>query len=255
MIDIKTWNYLLSNHVQKFSRIRLIVFLFILPFTTPAQTGTIKDINGNNYKTIKIGEQIWMAENLHATNYNNGDPILFVENNDDWAATSSAAYCYYKNYKNNINKYGLLYNWFVVDDNREICPKGWHVPSDAEWKQLEKVLGMTTNETGKLTAWRGTDEGTKLKSLEYGGTNSFDFSALGTGYRQPSGSYKGLNTDNNYWTSTGYNNNGNREGILHGFLATKSTIVRNFHAPGYGFCIRCIQDKINSANLDQKKEN
>jgi uncharacterized protein (TIGR02145 family) len=95
-----------------------------------------------------------------------------------------------------------------------------------------------------MTAWRGTNEGDKLKHQDFGGNNSSGFSAMGTGYRDPLGIYKAQGTDNDYWTSTAYSSDNNLDGILHGLLNTKSTVVRNFHVPGYGFCVRCIKDNI-----------
>lgn len=229
-----------------------VLFLFILiSAKLYAQTEILKDIDGNSYPTIKIGEQVWMAENLRVTRYNNGDSIPFLLSTADWAETDLPAYGYFDNDTSNISKFGLLYNWFTVDDKREVCPQNWHVPSDDEWKQLELTLGMCIQQSERMTAWRGTNEGDKLKLPEFGGNNSTYFSALGTGYRHPSGDYRGLGTDNDYWTSTPYNNNGNREGILHGLLASKSTVVRNFHTPDYGFCIRCVKNTNTTSTLKE----
>ena len=232
---------------SNFSFFKFLTFAFlglviIQPAKLFAQTENVTDIDGNLYKTVKIGEQLWMAENLRVTRYNNGDSIPFLISADDWSATSSSAFAFYDNDTNNISQFGILYNWFTVDDKREICPNGWHVPSDTEWIMMEKALGMKSQETGKMTAWRGTDEGNKLKTTEFGGNNLSGFSAKGTGYRHPNGEYKGKGADNDYWTSTLYINKGKSEGMLHGLLNSKSTIVRNFHTPDYGFCIRCLKN-------------
>ena len=217
---------------------------FLLSSNVKAQTESITDIQGNTYKIVVIGEHWWMTENLKVSQYANGDEIPHSTNSNKWASTSAGAYCYYENNTENIENYGNLYNWYTVHDDRGICPEGWHVPSDKEWINMEKYLGLSSTEADRMTAWRGTDEGEKLKSECFGGNNSSGFSAQGTGYRDPVGVYKGLGTDNDYWTSSYYINEGDTEGILHGLLNTNSKVVRNYHLPGYGFCIRCIGDSI-----------
>ena len=181
-----------------------------------------------------IGDQLWMAENLRTAMYANGEEIPHITNDTDWANTNTGAYCYYDNTELNIKLYGNLYNWYTIHDERGVCPEGWHVPSDHEWMTLEKYLGMSSSEAGRMTAWRGTNEGDKLKHPDFGGNNSCGFSALGTGYRDPLGIYKAQGTDNDYWTSTAYSSDNNLEGILHGLLSTKTTVVRNFHDPQIG---------------------
>ncbi len=219
----------------------LLVYV-LLSSNVNAQTDSITDIQGNTYKIVAIGEQWWMSENLKVSQYTNGDDIPHIKVNADWANTTDGAYSYYDLNTENLEKYGNLYNWYTVNDDRGVCPEGWHVPSDEEWMTMEKYLGMSAEEADRMTAWRGTDEGEKLKSESFGGNNSSGFSALGTGYRDPEGVYKAMGTDNDYWTSTGYSSEGNTEGILHGFLNTNPKVVRNFHVPGYGFCVRCIRD-------------
>lgn len=207
-----------------------------------AQTDSISDIDGNVYKTVVIGTQWWMAENLKVSKYNNGDEIPHVTDATEWAGTDEGAYCYFGNRSSFADSYGNLYNWYTAQDEREVCPSGWHIATDEDWITMEKFMGMSDSEADRMTAWRGTDEGDKLKDESFGGINSSGFTALGTGYRDPAGVYKAMGTDNDYWTSTPYINDGNTEGVLHGFLNSKSSVVRNFHVPGYGFCIRCVRD-------------
>lgn len=215
----------------------IIINLTILVFLASnvyCQTDSIRDRQGNTYKTVMIGDQLWMAENLRTAMYANGEEIPHITNDTDWANTNTGAYCYYDNTELNIKLYGNLYNWYTIHDERGVCPEGWHVPSDHEWMTLEKYLGMSSSEAGRMTAWRGTNEGDKLKHPDFGGNNSCGFSALGTGYRDPLGIYKAQGTDNDYWTSTAYSSDNNLEGILHGLLSTKTTVVRNFHDPQIG---------------------
>lgn len=222
--------------------ISLVTFVFVFLMDSLAQTDSITDIDGHVYQTVAIGNQWWMAENLKVTRFANGDTIPYVKQAEDWASSEGAAYCYYGNRSSFIEQFGLLYNWYVAADDREVCPSGWHVATDEDWIVLEKHLGMSAEESIRMTAWRGTVEGDKIKDISFGGNNSSGFTALGTGYRDPDGVFKAMGTDNDYWTSTPYDNKGTTEGVLHGLLNSKSSIVRNFHVPGYGFCIRCVRD-------------
>ena len=208
-----------------------------------SQTDSISDLEGNVYKTVAISTQWWMAENLKVTQFANGDPIPHLTNAAEWAGTEQGAYCYYGNSTSLADSYGNLYNWYTVEDDRGVCPVGWHVATDADWITMEMFLGMSAEEAERMTAWRGTDEGSKLKDESFEGNNSSGFTALATGYRDPAGVFKAMGTDNDYWTSTPYDNKGNVEGVLHGLLNTQSSTVRNFHVPGYGFCIRCVRDE------------
>lgn len=229
-----------------------LVILMIASMPVLSQTDSITDLEGNVYKTVVIGTQWWMAENLKATKFNNGEEIPFLKDATDWANDTEGGYCYYANRSSLMETYGNLYNWYTVADERELCPSGWHVPSDDEWITLEKHLGMSESEAVRMTAWRGTTEGTKLKDESFGGNNSSGFTALASGYRDPKGVFKAMGTDNDYWTSTPYENQGNTEGVLHGLLNSNTSVVRNFHVPAYGFCIRCVRDE--AVSLESRNE-
>ena len=227
----------------------IVLFIAILALLTglaglSAQTDSITDIDGNVYRVVAIGDQWWMADNLKVTKYANGDPIPNIKDAAEWAADTAGAYCYYGNNDFFSDTYGNLYNWYVAIDERGVCPPDWHVPSDEEWMTMEKFLGMSEEEALRMTAWRGTNEGDKLKAEEFGGNNSSGFHALGTGYRDPKGIYKASGTDNDYWTSTPWENTelNRTEGVLHGLLNSKASVVRNFHEPAYGFCLRCVRN-------------
>ncbi len=107
------------------------------------------DFDGNIYKTVKIGDQVWMAENLGVSRYRNGDPIPEVQDPEKWKSLKTGAWCYYKNDEEYGEIYGKLYNWHAVNDPRGLAPEGWHVPSDKEWMKLERYLGMSKEETEK----------------------------------------------------------------------------------------------------------
>jgi uncharacterized protein (TIGR02145 family) len=147
-------------------------------------TGTVKDVDGNVYKTVKIGNQWWMAENLEVTHYRNGDAIPKVIQNNEWIALSTGAYSSCQNNKANDTTYGLLYNWYAVTDSRNIAPKGWHVPTDGEWQVLADSLGGPSVAGGKMKA-TGTVEASDgvWYSPNIGATNESGFAALPGGWR------------------------------------------------------------------------
>ena len=206
--------------------------------------GATTDIDGNDYETIQIGEQLWMAENLKVAHYNNGNEIPTGFGNVDWGELSTGAYEVYDNSPNNSDIYGYLYNWYALDDNRGICPEDWHVPSDAEWKQLEMYLGMSQEEVDEIFD-RGTDEGGKLKGLgtEYwedpntGATNESGFTAL------PGGSCWGDDCTNIgkktfYWSATGTFGNA----TLRNLIYDNSMIGSVNQSMNSGLSVRCVAD-------------
>jgi uncharacterized protein (TIGR02145 family) len=176
-------------------------------FTTRQNTSfqIVKDIEGNDYYTVNIGTQVWMAENLKTTKFNDGTNIPLVTDSTAWSNLKTPGYCWYGNDELNKDTYGALYNWYTMDSvsngNKNVCPTGWHVPINTEWSELTTYLG------GEIIA------GGKMKESGYfywntqfiSGDNSGDFSALPGGYRsgnQPiyiEMGYWGL-----WWSSTLY---------------------------------------------------
>ena len=164
---------------------------------------TITDIDGNVYKTVKIGTQVWMAENLKVTHYRNGDPILNITDNTQWDSLTTGAYCNYNNDPNNAITYGRLYNWYAVTDSRNLAPIGWRVPTDAEWQTLINYLGGDDVAGGKIKE-AGT---THWSSPNTGATNESGFTALPGGARADSGSFDLLGSNATFWSSTETNSN------------------------------------------------
>ena len=206
----------------------------------------VTDIDGNVYRTVTIGTQVWMAENLKVTHYRNGDAITNVTDSATWAGLTTGAYCEYDNNPNNVAVYGRLYNWYAVSDSRNIAPVGWHVPSDEEWKQLEMYIGMSQIQAD-AEHWRGTNEGGKLKesgtthwsSPNTGATNESGFSALPVGFRFVDGGYRELSMNVNFWTSTAWDGSV----AWHRFLYyINSDVYRGHDSYRYGFAIRCVKD-------------
>jgi len=208
--------------------------------------GTVTDIDGNTYQTIKIGDQWWMAENLKVTHYRNSESIPNVTDNTEWTNLSTGAYCNYDNNTSNVTTYGRLYNWYAVDDSRDIAPAGWHVPTDEEWKQLEMYLGMSQEDADK-TAWRGTDEGGKLKETgtehwldpNTGATNVSGFSALPGGYRSHYGTFLLIGQGADYWSAT---QGSSQDAWFRSLDYSNSDIRREDISKPYGFSVRCVRD-------------
>ena len=179
--------------------------------------GSVSDADGNIYRTIQIGDQIWMAENLKTTSYNDGSEIPNVTGYSDWGALITGACRWYNNdaatYK---NTFGALYNWFTVKTGK-LCPTGWHVPSDEEWIQLEMALGMTKEEADKWwgedygDCMRGTDQGFRMKAtvgwIDWEGiydkvANTSGFSALPGGGTDWYGRFQDEGLYGCWWSST-----------------------------------------------------
>jgi uncharacterized protein (TIGR02145 family) len=150
-----------------------------ITFNPSITYGSMTDQDGNIYKTVTTGTQIWMAENLKTTKYRNGDLIPNVTDNMQWGNLTTGAYCNYDNDTTNANIYGRLYNWYAVNESRSIAPTGWHVPNDTEWTTLTTFLGGQIGTGGKLKE-TGTNH---WKKPNTGATNETGFTALPGGSR------------------------------------------------------------------------
>jgi uncharacterized protein (TIGR02145 family) len=204
--------------------------------------GEITDKSGNTYQIKTIGNHIWTTRNLETTKFDDGSDIQIIQDDFLWASTSTSAYCKYTNY-------GKLYNYYAVVDSRNLCPVGWHVSSDSDWKALEIYLGMSQDQAN-ATGLRGTNEGGKLKYVNtstyegwnfpnVGATNSSGFSAFGAGYRSSEGIFTNENTSANFWTNTEYDVISAWSRSLN---LSNSQIVRLNINKGHGFSVRCIKD-------------
>jgi uncharacterized protein (TIGR02145 family) len=201
-------------------------------------TPSVKDIDGNTYSTVQIGTQCWTKENLKVTKYRNGNAIPTGLNNTTWSSTTSGAYAIYDNDNANDAVYGKLYNWYAVNDNRGLCPTGWHISTDAEWTILTTFLGQWVS-GGKLKS-TGT---TYWKSPNLAATNESGFSALPGGYRYRDGRFIDIRNLAYFWITNG--NDYNEE--LNRFLAYNFSYVSTYsgHTEQNGFSVRCLKD-INS---------
>lgn len=196
------------------------------------------DIDGNNYPIIKIGNQIWMKENLRVSRYRNGDLIPNVTDNTAWGTLTSGGRSWYNNDStNNENPYGNLYNWYAVTDSRGLCPSGWHVPSDSEWDVLTNSLGGLSVAGGKMKSV-GT---TYWISPNKGATNESGFSALPGGCRGNDGNFYNILGYAFFWSATEFDNaNAWYRYINHNF----ADVYRNYNdaSKAGGATVRCLKD-------------
>jgi len=194
-----------------------------------------KSIESLNFKTVTIGTQVWMAENLNVDHFSNGDPIEELEDNGDWYQNGDneiPAWCHYNNDPTNGEKYGKLYNWHVVIDSRNVCPIGWHVPTDEEWQELVDYVG-------------GDDfAGAKLKAIDgwfYDGNGSdgYGFSGLPGGARYYDGSFDYIGSDGYWWSSSEYST---YSACYRTLYYGNGNVNRSNYNKTNGFSVRCLRD-------------
>jgi uncharacterized protein (TIGR02145 family) len=202
--------------------------------------GQVSDADGNWYNSNRIGTQTWMTENLRTTKYADGSSIPYITDNSSWSTLSSPAYCWYSNDEASYKiKYGALYNFYAVDaasnGGRNICPDGWHVPTNDDWNRLITFLdgvdvgGSYLKEAGTAN-WQDPNSGAN---------NATGFTALPGGLRGVYGPYFYIGTSGSWWSSTPYDSSSSwfcdlyYQGTAIGHTWTHST---------YGFSVRCIQN-------------
>jgi uncharacterized protein (TIGR02145 family) len=201
------------------------------------KTFNIKDADGNGYHSVQIGNQVWMAENLKVTHFQNGDRILDASSDSQWSTATGSAFCYYKNLTSNASTYGALYNFYAAADSRNVCPVGWHVPSIDEWITLFRLYGSEFTADVRLRE-AGTDHWIK----DTGADNSSGFSMLPGGNRESDGTYFNLTTRANVWSSTEWIENDVTAGWLIGMEWDQSLIRSTPYGKTYGASIRCIKN-------------
>jgi len=198
----------------------------------------VTDIDGNFYESVIIGNQEWMAENLTTKSYSNGDSI--PNSTINWGSLNNGAWVNYNNDSSFNAQYGKLYNWFTVEDSRNVCPVNWHVPTSAEWDTLSSFLGVDAG--GKLK-----HQGTALwQSPNTGATNSTGFRAYPSGYRQGSSSaiFELLGQYTIYWTST---SNDPQTALDRTLKHISSNLFSGTAHKNNGHSIRCIKNPCSSS--------
>lgn len=224
----------------------------------------VTDHEGTTYQTVKIGDQVWMAENLRVTTFANGEEIPELVSQGEWQVAADEelpGWAYYDNDAEMGEAYGPLYNNHVVMDPRGVCPAGWHVPDERDWQELELELGISEGELERIgLAGTLVDAGAVLKSTRTDpmphprwrapnpdAKNCTGFSAVPNGYRvghpktsgQITGQFHQVGREAAIWSATASRDGDGNFG--HGPLWGNSGVYRNT-ADGFGFSVRCVKD-------------
>jgi uncharacterized protein (TIGR02145 family) len=210
-------------------------------FNPEKKYGSLTDQDGNTYKIITIGTQTWMAENLRTTKYRYGEDVPEVADDNTWFALSNGAFSNYQNTRSldSIATYGRLYNWYAINDSRNIAPFGWHVSTYNEWKILEtylvdSVASIKLKESGSIH-W---------KAHYYEGTNETGFTALGGGYRQGYGAkftFMNIGIEGGWWTVT--EGDSNPDNAYHVTMGYNYSFLGGCNCPKVsGYSVRCVKD-------------
>jgi uncharacterized protein (TIGR02145 family) len=231
----------------------IILLIILIHSCKKDEDDAIKDDIGNVYTSVEIGTQVWLAENLKTTKYNDGTPIPHVTDAATWNNLSTPAYCWYDNsealYK---DIYGALYNWYSVNTGN-LCPAGWHVPSHEEWTTLENYLidngynydGTTiNNRIGKAlasnTLWTSSTNTGSVGNSDYPDKiNATGFTAFPGGYRYNDGEFDFMGMNAFWWTVT----TSNADWAYSRELEFDYPDFFTFNDPKKaGFSVRCVKD-------------
>lgn len=208
--------------------------------------GSVSDIENNSYKTVKIGNQTWMAENLKTTRLANGNPITFIDtivSLPDWQNSATAAYTWYNFGETDSVRavYGALYNWYTVKSNY-LCPAGWHIPSDAEWNELKTFVGGESVYLGIKNIAAGKLKETDTIHWDYPNnisTNETGFTALPGGWLKWNGSFFDIGKMGVWWSSS----ESDKTRAWYFELSGDYSPVNLRAAPKYsGLSVRCVKD-------------
>jgi uncharacterized protein (TIGR02145 family) len=204
-------------------------------FDPYSKYGTLTDVDGNIYKTVVIGMQIWMAENLRTVRYRNGDSIREVTGDSAWVLTTMGAYCNYANNQivDTIATYGRLYNWYALSDDRNLAPAGWHVATYDDWMTLHYAVG---DNDGAALKEKGIKH---WFSPNTGADNNFGFTALPGGMRTSDGSFSTKGTWGNWWSPKIYNSDWD---LFLCFFYDNRVGGVGYAGKNYGLSVRCVKD-------------
>ena len=240
--------------------LKVVMYSFVIAFICNAQTelktDSVIDIDGNIYRTIKIGNQSWIVDNFKSTRYRDGTPIPMVSENKKWSSLKTPAYCWYNNDSNNKEKYGALYNWYAINTG-QLAPSGWHVPIKSDWDTLVNFLirngynwdnTIKQNKVGKALAattewWESQNKGSVGNDLTK--NNSTGFSAFPSGFRVTFGCFLYNENSGGYWWTDTRDN----DLLIHSCALTydNSYFDRHFtkkkpEIMSYGFSVRILKD-------------
>ncbi len=190
--------------------------------------------SSDSTSTENIGSQVWTSKNLDVATYRNGDVIPQVQDADAWSNLRTGAWCYYDNDASNGTKYGKLYNWYAVNDARGLAPKGFHIPSDAEWTILTDYLGGGAASAGEKmkssTGWYANGNG----------TNSSGFAGFPGGWRDYDGTFSSVGSNGYWWSATEDNSN---DAWSRDLDCSDGDVYRSsYHDKRNAFSVRCLGD-------------
>ncbi len=199
----------------------------------PELKDMIKDIDGNSYQVVKIGDQVWMAENLRTSRFNDGNPISSQSNKVEWSNNYTGAYSWYENDSSAYeNRLGKLYNWHVVKTGK-ICPKGWHVPDEKDWNILLNSLGATSEVLGEKNVFEIPEPNPSKSASD----NQKRFNPIASGYRHTYGSFASIGRHGIWWSSSN-----TRQRAVWNFEKKYFYFIDDVAlSPSHGICIRCIK--------------
>ncbi|MFO7844525.1 MAG: fibrobacter succinogenes major paralogous domain-containing protein [Bacteroidales bacterium] len=228
-------------------------------------TGTVTDIDGNEYKTVYINGKEWMAEDLRTTKYNDGTDISTGLSDEDWGNAEQGAYAIYPydleeangidSDSEMIDAYGLLYNWHAVDSEKGLAPEGWRVPTLEEWEELEEYIENNYGDITVATALKScrqvnsplggncaTSEHPRWDEDEDHGTDKFGFSALPAGDRAHYGDFFNLGHMWTAWSATPEENDPEKAYWVRLRDNSDAFFVGDFDEKITGFSVRCVKD-------------
>ncbi len=226
--------------MRKKSSSLILILVVISLFTTGCRKQDkpgvpLSDIEGNTYKTVKIGTQIWMAENLKTTILNDGTDIPLITDDNSWGNLSTPGFCWYNNDGASFkDTYGALYNGYTINTGK-LCPAGWHVPEKEEWLELRDFLGDSLKGGGNLKE-AGTAH---WLSPNKGADNSSGLTALGAGIRYFEGTFASILSYTCFWSATQSTND---DEWYTGLYFNDSAFSIDHRNKKIGFSVRCIKD-------------
>ncbi len=215
----------------------ILMFLF---FVSLSCQRVIRDIDDNFYSTVKIGQLEWMAEDLKTTRYSDGSIIINLISDFDWEMASEGAYAWYDNDIKNKSLHGALYNWYAVNDNRGLCPVGWRVATDRDWKTLIEFADGEDTAGGRLKATGTLEERSGL--WRYPNTDAVDefgFSAIPNGGRLTDGSFGSLGFFAGWW---GTSQIGDDFAWTWGISYNSGAVRGIYDDKRNGYSVRCVRD-------------
>jgi uncharacterized protein (TIGR02145 family) len=188
---------------------------------------------------VKIGTQIWTTKNLEVSTFRNGEAIPEIKNRDEWEKAGNnkqPAWCYYDNEPKNGKKYGKLYNWYAVNDSRGLAPKGYHIPSDAEWTVLTDFLGGMDKAADKMKSKTGWQKNGKKSGNE---TNSSGFNGLPGGLFDDNGDFIFITAYGSFWSSSESNTN---DAWFRYLSSNDAEVSRSNGSKDNALSVRCLKD-------------